>query len=185
MTKLNWEDTLASIKSFCRSRDESGGIWVLGKMLWLMGRTFDVPSVAYGLFYQEEAVLSDRKRNQSLYQPLVWDQLPLPVSLALGDLKSFSKKEAGDHDRYVIKYKHRHHQYNHRPSKHRQFACTHATHPIVSTRLNLTGCSSIPALCELLEMLRVKDLNHCKPFKVLKRRGVRYLWVALAWRTFH
>lgn len=62
--------------------------------------------MAYGLFYREEAVLSDRKRNQTLYQPLFWDQLPLPVSLALGDLKSFSKKEAVDHDRYAIKYKH-------------------------------------------------------------------------------
>lgn len=54
----------------------------------------------------EGSSLSDRKRNQSLYQPFVWDQLPLPVSIALGDLKSFSKREAVDDDRYVIKYKH-------------------------------------------------------------------------------
>lgn len=53
-----------------------------------MGGTFDVHSMAYGLFYQEEAVLSDRKRNQSLYLPLVLNQQPLPVSLDLDDLGS-------------------------------------------------------------------------------------------------
>lgn len=38
--------------------------------------------MADALFYREEAVLSHRKRNPSLYLPLI---LPLPVSLDLDD----------------------------------------------------------------------------------------------------
>lgn len=102
---MRTERTVGTIKTLCRVRDGRSGIWVLGKMLWLMWGTFDVQSVVYGLLPRGSS-LSDRKRNQSLYQPLVWDQLPLPVSLALGDLKSYFKKEAADHDRCVITYKH-------------------------------------------------------------------------------
>lgn len=53
-----------------------------------MGGTSDVRIEAFVLFYQEEAVLSDRKRNQSLYLPLVLNQQPLPVNLDLDDLVS-------------------------------------------------------------------------------------------------
>lgn len=53
-----------------------------------MGGPSDVHIEAYVLFYQEEAVLSDRKRNQSLYLPLVLNQQPLPVNLDLDDLVS-------------------------------------------------------------------------------------------------
>lgn len=60
------------------SRWVTTGIWGLGKILWLMGGTFDVHSMAHGLFYQEEAVLSDRKRNQSLYLPLVFKSAATP-----------------------------------------------------------------------------------------------------------
>lgn len=38
--------------------------------------------MADALFYQEETVLSRRKRNQSLYLPII---LPLPVTLDLDD----------------------------------------------------------------------------------------------------
>lgn len=38
------------------------------KMVWLIRGTFDV---TYALFYQEEAVLSHRKRNHSLYLPFI------------------------------------------------------------------------------------------------------------------
>lgn len=54
-----------------------------------MGGTSNDHIEAYVPFYQEEAVLSDRKRNRSLYLPLVLNQRPLPVNLYLDDLVSF------------------------------------------------------------------------------------------------
>lgn len=63
------------------------------------------------------------KRTGSL-SAISLDELPLPVSFTLGDLKSYSKKEAVDHHMHVILYKHK------RTSKH---GLHHKYHPCTCT----------------------------------------------------
>lgn len=77
-----------------------------GKDVMISGRDFWCAQYGLWSLSRRKPVLSGRKRNRFLYLPLVWDQQPLPVSFAVGDLKSLSAKEAVDHDGYVIAYKH-------------------------------------------------------------------------------